>query len=83
MDVVIEDKRTGQSPVPANLDQYLNQMQLAMLKKMEDFGWHLWFVRRPLFQATVAVVANPANTDTAVLEEDGTMNKNHGLIIRA
>ena len=79
---VIEDKRTGMEPIPGDLDNFLNQLQMATLHKIEEFGWHLMFIRRPLFQAVVPVVANRENSDTAVLEEDGTMNKKHGLFIR-
>jgi hypothetical protein len=79
---VVNDKRTGAEPIPANLDRFLNRLQLATLRKIEDFGWHLWFVRRPLFQDVVAVVADSAFTATAILEEDGVMNKRHNLYIR-
>ena len=79
---VLEDKRLGQEPIPGNLDQFLNQLQVATLHKIEEFGWHLWFIRRPLFQTPVPVVASAGYGITAVLEEDGTMNKHHGLHIR-
>lgn len=78
----MEDKRHKQDPVPSNLDQFLNQLQMATLHKMEEFGWHLWFVRRPLFQEVLAVVSNVAHSSTAVLEMDGTLNKNHGMVFR-
>ena len=79
---VANDKRTGQEPVPGNLGPFLNDMQMGTLKRIEEFGWHLWFIRRPLFQDVVAVVANTSESTTAVLETDGTMNKKHDLIIR-
>lgn len=79
---VAEDKRTGQSPVPEDLDQFLTQMQMMTLKRIEQFGWRLLFVRRPLFQETVAVIADQEKTFTAILEGDGTMNKHHDLVIR-
>jgi len=49
----MEEKRHKQDPVPSNLDQFLNQMQMMTLNKIENFGWHLWFVRRPLFHGMV------------------------------
>lgn len=79
---VLEDKRTGQEPVPADLDRFLNQLQITTLRKIEDFGWRLWFVRRPLFQPVVAVVSNPERSNTAIPEDDGSMNKQHGLMLR-
>ncbi len=82
METVMSDKRTGQEPIPANLSSYINELQIGTLKRIEEFGWHLWFIRRPLFQDVKVVVANKLKDSTAVLEEDGTMNKSHGLTIR-
>ena len=79
---VANDKRTGQEPVPANLGECLNDLQMGPLHRIEEFGWRLWFIRRPLFQDVIAVVANSAESDTAVIETDGTINKNHGLAVR-
>jgi hypothetical protein len=76
------DKRHKQEPVPSNLDQFLNQLQIATLHKIEEFGWHLWFVRRPLFQEAMAVVSDVSHASAAILEADGTINKNHGLAFR-
>jgi hypothetical protein len=78
----MDDKRHKEDPVPSNLDLFLNQMQMMTLHKIEEFGWHLWFVRRPLFQEAMAVVTDSANSVTAILESDGTMNKNHGMVFR-
>ncbi|NNJ91241.1 MAG: hypothetical protein HKP55_06175, partial [Gammaproteobacteria bacterium] len=52
----MDDKRQNEDPIPSNLDQFLNQVQMLTLHKVEEFGWHLWFVRRPLFQEAMAVV---------------------------
>ena len=82
METVMNDKRTGQEPIPADLKAYLNDLQVGTLKRIEEFGWHLWFIRRPLFQDVKVVVADKHNAKTAVLEEDGTMNKGHDLSIR-
>ena len=78
----MEDKRCKQEPIPGNIDQFLNQLQLMTLHKIEEFGWHLWFVRRPLFQEAMTVVADVSRSSTAILEADGTINKNHGLQFR-
>lgn len=78
----MEDKRHNQEPIPSNLDQFLNQLQIMTLHKIEQFGWHLWFVRRPLFQDVLAVVTDNAHSATAILEADGSMNKNHGMVFR-
>lgn len=82
METVMSDKRTGQEPIPANISSYMNDLQVGTLKRIEEFGWHLLFIRRPLFQDVKVVVSNKHNSQTAVLEEDGTMNKGHDLTIR-
>ncbi len=69
-----EDKRKGEAPVPGNVENYLNEAQLAELHKIEGFGWKLVFVRRPLFQETVAVVTDAGGGSIGVLEEDGRLN---------
>jgi len=70
------------SPIPSNLDQILNKLQLATLHRLEEFGWHLWFVRRPLFQTVIAIVVDTVHNVTALLEEDGSMVIEHGVVFR-
>ena len=74
--------RGKQNPIPNNLDQILNKLQMATLQRLEEFGWHLWFVRRPLFQTVVAIVVDTINHVTALLEEDGSMVTDHGIVFR-
>jgi len=76
------DKRYTEVPVPDNLDDYLNEAQLRTLRKVEDFGWQLAFIRRPLFQDIVPVVVSDDGTKHGVLEEDGNINMQHELMIR-
>jgi hypothetical protein len=78
----IKDKRYTEVPVPDNLDDYLNADQLHSLRRVEDFGWHLKFIRRPLFQDIVAVVVSADGAKQGVLEADGNINMEHELMIR-
>lgn len=78
----LKDKRYREVPVPENLDEYLNEFQMLTLRKVEDFGWRLAFIRRPLFQEIVAVVVSDDGTKHGVLEEDGSINMDHKLLIR-
>ncbi len=78
----LNDKRNTVMPVPDDLREYLNEYQLLTLRKVEDFGWHLVFVRRPLFQDVVPVVISADGTKHAILEEDGALNMEHDLVIR-
>ena len=69
-----EDRRRGMVPVPGNLENLLNKQQLLALKHIETFGWQLHFVRRPLFQETVAGIISPEGDKIATLEKDGRIN---------
>lgn len=76
------ERRGGKTPIPANLDELLTQDQLMALHRVEEFGWHLAFVRRPLFQSPVTVVTSPEHQRFAVLEDDGEINQSPDIVIR-
>ena len=79
-----DEKRSKQDPIPANFQEMLTPAQLATLQKIESYGGELWFIRHPLFQDIVPVVRCSKTEDckTAIIEEDGSLNKEHGLVIR-
>lgn len=76
------DKRNSDVSVPDNLEAYLNDAQMRSLNRVEEFGWRLAFVRRPVFQDIVPVIVSDDGTRHGVLEEDGSINTQHELIIR-
>ena len=65
------EKRRGDSPVPDNLEDYLNGEQMTALRQIQAFGWELKFVRRPLFQEPIAVIINNDGDRLGTLETDG------------
>jgi hypothetical protein len=69
-----EEKRNGESPIPDNVKEVLNEEQMIALRKIEGYGWELRFVRRPLFQTVVPVVVSSTGDQIGVLEEDGRLN---------
>jgi len=71
---MIEEKRKGDTPIPINVKNYLNEAQLAELRSIEKFGWSLKYIRRPLFQDLVIVVSNPDGRSIGTLEDDGGLN---------
>jgi hypothetical protein len=73
MQHLVDDRRGVQKAVPIDLGRYLNESQLLALHSLESFGWHLSFVRRPLFMQPVVIVNNTESTH-AQLEEDGSVN---------
>ena len=76
------ERRERQAPIPDNLEEILNKAQLSIIHKLERLNWRLWFVRRSVLHPVMAVMMGPNNV-TAVLEEDGMPNINHGLQFRA
>jgi len=69
-----EEARGSRSAVPADVIYYLNEVQRLALRSLENFGWQLAFIRRPLFVPPMIVVKNSEQSKFAVLEEDGSVN---------
>jgi hypothetical protein len=49
---------------------------------MENYGWELNFIRRPLFQDVLPVLLHLDSNKIGVLEEDGTLNMQRDLNLR-
>ncbi len=79
---MVIEHRKGDKPIPDNLKQVLNNLQLMALQKAEGFGWKLKFVRRPLFQEVVPVITNPSGDRIGVLESNGEINMQPDTKIR-
>lgn len=77
------EKRHKKAAVPDHPSQYLNRLQLSSISKLETFGWQLFFIRRPNPNETLTVMHLPSSGETAVIEKDGTVNRAHGVIVRA
>lgn len=69
-----DDVRGTRSPLPVDVLYYLNDIQRVALHSLENFGWQLAFIRRPLFMPPKIIVKNDAQKKYAVLEEDGSMD---------
>lgn len=76
------EKRVKLKPIPDNLSKILNKPQMSTLLQAQAMGWHLWFVRRQRFTIVVPVMRDETKTETAVIEEDGDFNTNHGYNFR-
>lgn len=75
------ERREKQVPVPEDLKNILNQTQLVILNELQKLNWRLLFVRRSVYQPVLAVMRAP-NGSTAILEDDGIPNINHGMEFR-
>ena len=69
-----KEKRKGIAPIPDNIGELLNQQQMRALRQIESFGWQLYYVRRPLFQAPVPRIISPEGDKVATIELDGRIN---------
>jgi hypothetical protein len=78
-DHVVESRRVGVAPVPADLGKYLNNLQMAGLKEVEPLGWSLKYIRRPAFQKPCVVLVYSDGAKLGLLEEDGSLNESPGI----
>ena len=76
------ERRKTLKELSSVLKRELNEAQLSTLQGLEQFGWELKFIRRPPFQAKVAVVFDGDRKSYAVIEADGTLNEKNELNIR-
>lgn len=81
--MVHENRRGEVDPVPNNLMKFLNEDQMMAYHGVERFGWYIKFIRRPLFQRPMCVLSNPEGTKIAVLEDDGSINEDADIQLRA
>ncbi len=79
---MIQEKRVGVEAVPTNLSELLTDMQRISLRRIENFGWQIKFIRRPRFQPPVVVVENTTGMNIGVLEEDGEVNLRPAIVLR-
>ena len=79
----MEEKRKGIKPVPGDPLKYMNEAQIYTYQRMQADGWHLKFIRRPLFQRPVCIMTDQEKTALAVLEENGTLNKHPDIQLRS
>jgi hypothetical protein len=75
------DRRRIEREFDIVLKRELNEEQLATLLQLERFGWILRFVRQDSDQP-VAAMLDPDRNCYAVLEADGSINKDPPLQFR-
>ena len=79
---LVDERRKNKEPVPDNLEKVLTNRQLTSLNQHESQGWFLWFVRRPPEKPPIPFLMDAEMKSVAILEEDGTLNRDHGLSFR-
>jgi len=76
------DTRNTEDPIPHNWSRRLTDLQVLTINRYESYGWDLWFIRRPRGQDWVPVLRNLSTGETAVVDEEGDLVSDHGLIVR-
>lgn len=77
-----KERRKHEDLDPDQLRRGLSDAQLHALKTLEQFGWTLRFVRRPMFQDPVPVVFDRQGERWVVLEPDGSLDESPGFRLR-
>ncbi|MEX1668704.1 hypothetical protein AB4876_07260 [Zhongshania guokunii] len=77
-----QEKRRAEPPVPENAMDMLTDLQKIALRRIENFGWQLKFIRHPSFEPPMVVVENSTGVNIGVLEEDGGVNLNPRIVLR-
>ena len=66
-----DDRRKGNSSIPENLKEILNEAQQLALPGIKYLGWEPRFLRKPMFQAPELVMQNSSDGRTGILDVDG------------
>lgn len=82
MSNINRERRRGAPLDPDALREGLTPAQLKALATLEQFGWTLRFVRRPMFLEPVPVAFDRSGEKWVVIEPDGSLNENPGFRIR-
>lgn len=77
-----ERRQPSAQPDDAALRATLTPAQCKTLGSLEHLGWTLQFVRRQLFQESIAVVCDTEGKRRAVLEPNGMLNETAEIPIR-
>lgn len=78
-----QERRRAEREFISVLKRELNAEQLATLLQLERFGWILKFVRHEPEQPPIPAVLDPDHNSFAVLEADGSINKDPPLHFRS
>ena len=76
------ERRRDAAAGPDVLREGLTAAQAKALQTLEQFGWTLRFVRRPMFLDPVPVAFDRGGEKWVMIEADGCLNENPGFKIR-
>ena len=70
----MQHERGKLDPVPDNWKDYLTEQQKVSLASLNNFGWTIAFIRRPLFMETTVVLHHDSQ-GYRLLEPTGFFDK--------
>lgn len=76
------ERRRLQAPDPASQRTGLTPAQHAAIATLEQLGWSLRFVRRPMFRDPVPVLFQKGGERWIAVEGDGRLDENPDFAIR-
>jgi CRP-like cAMP-binding protein len=77
------ENRKKLPPVPSRISDYLNELQLATVDKLEGFGWEIFFIRRKKDKEVIVMMRFPSSGRTALVEKDGSVDLSHKVATRS
>ena len=77
-----EEKRTGDVPIPDNLEELLNKEQRQALPGLEYSGWEPCFSRKKTFLEPEIVMRNRHDNRLGILEYDGSIRIQGDIDVR-
>ena len=80
---MISDRRKSRKLPRDSVEKILNREQLSALLQGQQFGWRLWFIRKPFFPDTLPVLYNITQGASGILEPDGHINSDVRLKVRS
>lgn len=76
------EQREQIDPIPPDLYRQLTASQIFAIRRIENFGYQLRFVRRQGLPEAIPFVASPNVSTFGVVEPDGSINHRHAHTIR-
>ena len=79
---ITDDHREKLPPVPVDLSHYVSELQMASIKKLENFGWEIFFIRRSDMDNIQTVMHDPKTNKTLSVDKDGLIHETEDMNIR-
>lgn len=77
------ERRGDPAGVPFGIESRLTVLQRLALSRFSNFGWSLAFIRQLQGDAMTVVVRGPDGAGHAILTEEGDLDRNTELTVRA